>query len=984
MESDLLPLLRATQSADQNARLSAELSLRQLQGQEAFPVGLSNIAASNDVDQPLRQSALILLKSYVLNNWSAESENHNPTIPVATPTAKEHVRTTLFPLLRSPSSLILRSAAYVIARVAHADYPEQWPTFMDGVMSMMKEGGVGTTGALTILKEFVDEGLAEDQFFGVAPDLVQTLYGIMSTEHVDNTSKSKAVSIFRSCVDLLEMFKDTHAEPIRVFADRSLPPWLEVFCQAVSLPVADPSNPEEVNESLVELQIEALRTINKLRLIFPSHLSRHLTTTFPSLFTALNALTPIYVATPHPSVSTTAEGESITLDVLATEHLEFLSIALGHRAITASLGSDGIPRIISLLSSFAIAREEEEEAWEDDAEKFVGDMGGDVSARWTVRIACGQLVAELAEKREEEVITALLNEVRAAFSDREWRRQESTLFLLGHVVMAEDGDDQEPERYRGMDQLLQQCLSAEQMLLQGRALILAGEVASLWTPEQGVRLIDKCLEAMQPDKGVILRYSGLKGLQRLCSILDKDAMRSHQTHIIDVVSSFVPSKSSDLLSVVLETLTSAIKVDYKASVSSDKVIPLLFEVAASCPGDPWLTGIVGDAFETMARSAGNYIAVCQRALPPLSQFLNGEEQEGLTSVAVELLNSLTAGGLSPLPEGYIAAVLPGLAKVMSTTDDLEVLQSGQEVLRNLVQKDPAQIQAFNDGQHDGLSIVMVILSRCLSSVFEDSAVVFAGPLIVAVIRKFAHSLRPVLPELLKAVAVRISTASQPNCIQSLIGVYAHLSIQQSTTVVDFLKNITIGENTGLEVVLRAWCENFEVFQRYEQIKLNVVALATVFGLQMQELMDIKVKGDLVITQTNRIMTRSARRNNPETWTSIPVPAKIIKLLLHELVSEKNRTGDDDEEEVVSDDEWDEGDANTMEGGMSLGQLAAFADEEDDEDIAEEDDLLKHVHLKDFTVDFFKSSAANNVSSFNELCEHFLTAREKEMLRQAIA
>jgi importin-9 len=45
-----------------------------------------------------------------------------------------------------------------------------------------------------------------------------------------------------------------------------------------------------------------------------------------------------------------------------------------------------------------------------------------------------------------------------------------------------------------------------------------------------------------------------------------------------------------------------------------------------------------------------------------------------------------------------------------------------------------------------------------------------------------------------------------------------------------------------------------------------------------------VKGDLIIPESDRILTRSRSRQNPDQFTIIPAPFKIIKVLVEELLS----------------------------------------------------------------------------------------------------
>lgn len=68
-----------------------------------------------------------------------------------------------------------------------------------------------------------------------------------------------------------------------------------------------------------------------------------------------------------------------------------------------------------------------------------------------------------------------------------------------------------------------------------------------------------------------------------------------------------------------------------------------------------------------------------------------------------------------------------------------------------------------------------------------------------------------------------------------------------------------GPQSGLNVLLRAWTELFEVIQGYKEIRLSVVALARVFEFG-GDVEGIIVKGE-IITEPGRIVTRSQRRKS---------------------------------------------------------------------------------------------------------------------------
>jgi hypothetical protein len=65
---------------------------------------------------------------------------------------------------------------------------------------------------------------------------------------------------------------------------------------------------------------------------------------------------------------------------------------------------------------------------------------------------------------------------------------------------------------------------------------------------------------------------------------------------------------------------------------------------------------------------------------------------------------------------------------------------------------------------------------------------------------------------------------------------------------------------------------------------SVIALSKLYSLNDPRLVQTMVKGDLVIPTSDRIMTRSQAKLNPDQFTIIPAPLKILKVLIEELLS----------------------------------------------------------------------------------------------------
>jgi hypothetical protein len=107
---------------------------------------------------------------------------------------------------------------------------------------------------------------------------------------------------------------------------------------------------------------------------------------------------------------------------------------------------------------------------------------------------------------------------------------------------------------------------------------------------------------------------------------------------------------------------------------------------------------------------------------------------------------------------------------------------------------------------------------------------------------------------------------------------------------------------------------------------SVIALSKIFALNDPRVIQTMVKGDLIIPESNRIMTRSAAKKSsfylavtkyyyanrlgldPDQFTIIPASLKIIKVLIEELLS-----------------------ASGIQSAANQLAAAEFADEEGDDD-----------------------------------------------------
>lgn len=99
MEDQLLQLLSDTHLPAEAPRKQAEQHLQRATSNPSFPPSLSAIASHASVSPEIRQSALLVLRTFVERNWSGQSED-GPAVPIAD-AVKEQLRVQMLELATS-------------------------------------------------------------------------------------------------------------------------------------------------------------------------------------------------------------------------------------------------------------------------------------------------------------------------------------------------------------------------------------------------------------------------------------------------------------------------------------------------------------------------------------------------------------------------------------------------------------------------------------------------------------------------------------------------------------------------------------------------------------------------------------------------------------------------------------------------------------------------------------------------------------------
>lgn len=275
MDDQVIPLLAATQSSAAAPRQQAEASLEQLYANPSFPISLASIASHTSVDLSVRQSALFVLKNYVLASWHPEFDEFKGQV-LLDDESKSRLRSILLELATSDGvdRRVQLAASYVVSKIAGADFPEEWPDLLHTLLNLVHSSPSDARlhGALKVLAELVSDGLDEAQFFRIARDLVKVLHTVAADGSRRAKLRALAVSVLKEGFNTLQVLQEDHKVEVAAFAEESLGEWMVLFLEIINAPLDAPpvggddseNDPLEVIRGLVALKIQVIRVRQKL------------------------------------------------------------------------------------------------------------------------------------------------------------------------------------------------------------------------------------------------------------------------------------------------------------------------------------------------------------------------------------------------------------------------------------------------------------------------------------------------------------------------------------------------------------------------------------------------------------------------------------------------------------------------------------------------------------------------------------------------
>lgn len=518
-------------------------------------------------------------------------------------------------------------------------------------------------GALKVLSDLVEDSLNEDQFFQVAREILSTVYGVAVNQERKHTLRAMAVSVFRGCFNIMDMVKEEHGDEIKAFAEETLAVWSPYFLdvmkmilpprvQSVNGENDDGREPEEWR-GVVALKLQVVKTLMKIRAVFPQLLLPQSPVFFSATWAELTLLQEpyqtMYIDSDAQGRLEDADGLPFTLDWLILEELDFLQSCL--RAppvqkeltsqIQASGGAMSTPWVIDLMklaSAYSQIPSEEVGLWDVDVNLFLAEETS-VTPNYTARTACGDLLIKLGEWLDQGALEGLLAYTKVLFADpaSSWKTKESSLFLLTHLLtdfldVGKSVPAQVAAEYlQYVDYSLQRQHDSE-YLLRARGFLVAGILVQAVTDESfpAVTLLDRTVASINGDASEVVKVACIKAVQGYIRTSAKVTVE-RQIPICVAISDFLTSQdltelddADDLLVTLVESLRAAIMLNPSISIAPGSgVLDLLFLLAKHGASSFQLTMMVNETFEDIVGAIGStgidaYTSLCEKVLPSLT------------------------------------------------------------------------------------------------------------------------------------------------------------------------------------------------------------------------------------------------------------------------------------------------------------------------------------------------------------------------------
>ncbi|EST06744.1 Importin-beta, N-terminal domain protein [Kalmanozyma brasiliensis GHG001] len=1078
MEQQLAACLEATLSPDAAIRTQAESQLESFRSPEhdargQAGLGFVKLLLDQSASIYVRQSAGLALRKYITARWGPYFDGFvGAAVDVA---VKQQIRHALLSGLADPVRKIRLATSYAISTIAGPDYPDEYPDLLPYLQQLLQQGEPnGLHGAMALLSEFVRVEMDEIQLIQVAKEILPALEQVLAQEDRHSSYiRARCVLVFRQCLTTLFMVKETYPDVVKQASQTMLPRWLSMMQTLLARDAA-----QELGSDLqggwasLSLRNEIFKTLKvaaMFRAQFKSHIQAFMQSSIANLVSLLPAFRQLYLSNSSDlDAPTTEEGDDdVSSDIpsLACSILDFINEASrGDRCrelfVSGGTGGQGsetdlLQQLIGLLLVYIDMTVEDEDNWANDANAFIADEDDETLA-YSLRIAAADLLGMLIEDfpmpalrsigQQFQHLVQQANNDKAKGDEDWWKVHEGVLTAIGNNAEA-ISEIVETQSAAKQALYLESIFSTIVLpnvgndappFLQGRGFVFASQFATSLPSELAVQFLDAAVNAIESDSASLpVKISAVRTVKNFYRHLPSNVVGPYAPRIVQKLGPLLTQASEDTLILIIETVQAVVVEETESGDATTtphveaaiigEIVRAALQVWAPNARDIILLSVVSDLLESLAGSKqpGVPQVIVQQSLPFLAAAIGSSlpdqvnssadgEPSAVAETAVELAKSVLDGANSAALRGSVNVLCPNLFKVLSTSQDRDVLQNGIECLTVLVKKCTQELVDWKESQNETASIdlmLQIIAKLLVPTNDSESGGLAVGDLVVALLRKAGDRIAHVLPDLLNAMVQRLATAQTATFTQSLIVPVAYLlhdNDDQAKQVMDLLESIQVAPSpdnpaaesgNGLEVLCKKWVDNVETFQGFWAQRVSALALAKVLDSRRSFLTTTDVRGDILPDNSGIIRTRSRAKTMPHQYSSVPMFAKIVKVLLKEWSSASRagggaggardgaRTPETDDEDGEWDDEYEpnaggKDDFGFLSDLLGPGGLDALQNDDDfgleDEDL--KSDPVYNMDLKSWLSRYLQLLAQTaGRSSFESLLTPHLNTEEAAML-----
>lgn len=992
-----LQVIADLQNPNNHVRGEAEAKYEQMlqQNPEQTATGLMEIITKPEANIGIKQLCLINMKQLVPKYWSMGFPNFVGP-PLSQP-LKQLIRSQLLYIIALPDARIRGAAAYCIVQIAAADYPDEWPSLLDDLYTMLVDfnNSDAVIGALTVFGELFDDLITEDQFWegDVCNQVTKNLAVLFQAPQAKVDVKMAGVKFYEHAVLASLRSPEAFASDQRKqMVTQQITVMLPLILQLIAEVQATNTNSIEqwtLRLYLYKVVSAFIGSFNKRIELVVKQKAMELAVT--DLQNNIGIYRSVVVNGDSIDGISPGSDPATTLTNMMSDIVDTVGLA-SHSVVIPEAALDNLFEVLRLG---CVLPQERVESYEADFNDYVTDITG-LATNASLRESITEFITDAPGALATCFWQLALNRV----FQTEGLDLEACLFLMEQLLVNEDGEFDASQASEIL-QRLSGTFGANE-LVNSRLFLVLPRFFEKFEDVLGVQLAAKPIVEMvsvaKQLTSLLVKISGLVSFTYYVNFLDVSKLFSAtegpevQQAIFEVADLLVDDAEEDGLPPLLEAITAATKINPSLATN---VTELIFKITLKDAANVQLSLDAKDALVELLQLTpqSSYLQVASTALPIIIGTITNTTQEYTPElyILLELLGVMFGDypATQNFPKQVFDEAFPVVSKVIMALGDNQILQSGAEVLNKLIERASNYVVEYRDSDGKlGIEIILELLARLLSPQLDDLAAMYTGLVILSLVEKFQSYLSTdYLVKILDATVQRLVIAKHPVTIENLILVFCHLILSAPNDMVTFLKTTNVQveghQCLALAAVLPIWFESYEVTRGYEKITKNLMALGKLFSLNDADVTALQVNGDIIPYDGDKIITRSMKKQMPDRYTQILAMLKILKLLVGELQFQMQQP-DEKDYNIEAEDDGNDGWEDLEDVGVpNYEKLKSYVGEGDDDDDNNHDNDNSDGSLLHFLKHFFRECTQKNMGNF----EHWfpqLADDEKTAIMEAVA